>query len=130
MQQIGETIVRPTLEALAARGAPFTGILYPGLKMTPQGPKVLEFNARFGQPECEAYMRLLKTDVLDLFDAAIDGTERLDRIEYRALARDKLDRRLQPHRRVMTAFRIVGRRVARLPGVRVPKGPFNKSLAE
>ena len=73
MKEIGEKIVRPTLEALAKRGAPFTGILYPGLKITSKGPKVLEFNARFGQPECEAYMRLLKTDLLDLCDAAIDG---------------------------------------------------------
>ncbi len=73
MQEIGETIVRPTLDVLAKKGAPFVGMLYPGLKMTPQGPKVLEFNARFGQPECEAYMRLLKTDLLDLCEAAIDG---------------------------------------------------------
>ena len=73
MQQIGETIVRPTLDALAKKGSPYKGILYPGLKMTSKGPKVLEFNARFGQPECEAYMRLLKTDMLDLCEAAIDG---------------------------------------------------------
>jgi phosphoribosylamine--glycine ligase len=73
MKEIGETIVRPTLEALAKRGSPFAGILYPGLKMTLSGPKVLEFNARFGQPECEVYMRLLKTDLLDLCDTAIDG---------------------------------------------------------
>jgi phosphoribosylamine--glycine ligase len=73
MKEIGEKIVRPTLDALAARGAPYVGILYPGLKMTQQGPKVLEFNARFGAPECEAYMRLLKTDLLDLCDAALDG---------------------------------------------------------
>ncbi len=73
MQEIGAKIVRPTLDALAAKGTPFVGILYPGLKMTSSGPKVLEFNARFGQPECEAYMRLLKTDLLDMCDAAIDG---------------------------------------------------------
>lgn len=73
MQEIDEKIVRPTLDALAKRGAPFIGILYPGLKMTSSGPKVLEFNARFGQPECEVYMRLLKTDLFDLCDAAIDG---------------------------------------------------------
>lgn len=73
MEEIGERIVRPTLDALAKKGTPFVGILYPGLKMTSSGPKVLEFNARFGQPECEAYMRLLKTDLLDLCEAAIDG---------------------------------------------------------
>ncbi len=74
MEEIGERIVRPTLEALSKRGTPYTGILYPGLKMTPQGPKVLEFNARFGAPECETYMRLLQSDLLDLCDAAIDGS--------------------------------------------------------
>ena len=73
MKEIGETIVRPTLDALVKKGTPYEGILYPGLKMTAKGPKVLEFNARFGQPECEAYMRLLKTDMLDLCEAAIDG---------------------------------------------------------
>lgn len=73
MQEIGETSVRPTLDALAKRSSPYKGILYPGLKMTSKGPKVLEFNARFGQPECEVYMRLLKTDLLDLCETAIDG---------------------------------------------------------
>lgn len=82
MQQIGETIVRPTLDALAKRGFPYKGILYPGLKMTSSGPKVLEFNARFGQPECEAYMRLLKTDLLDLCEAAINGTADSLNIEW------------------------------------------------
>ncbi|MEK7107139.1 MAG: phosphoribosylamine--glycine ligase, partial [Patescibacteria group bacterium] len=64
MKDIEARVVRPTLRALAEHGAPFAGILYPGLKMSSQGPKVLEFNARFGDPECQAYMRLLKTDLL------------------------------------------------------------------
>jgi phosphoribosylamine--glycine ligase len=67
MDEIGRTIVRPTLEALKAKGAPFTGLLYPGLMMTKGGPKVLEFNARFGAPECEVYMRLMKSDLLEYF---------------------------------------------------------------
>ena len=74
MKEIAEKIVRPTLDALYKRGVPYKGILYPGLKMTSSGPKVLEFNARFGAPECEAYMRLLKTDLLDLCDWVIDGS--------------------------------------------------------
>ncbi|HEY4517042.1 MAG TPA: phosphoribosylamine--glycine ligase [Candidatus Paceibacterota bacterium] len=82
MQQIGETIVRPTLAALAQKGSPYKGILYPGLKMTSKGPKVLEFNARFGQPECEVYMRLLKTDLLDLCEAAIEGKVDQSKIEW------------------------------------------------
>src|SRR3989344_4313738 len=73
LDEIGKTVVKPTLEALAKRGAPYSGVLYPGLKMSSKGPNVLEFNARFGQPECEAYMRLLKTDLLDLCEAVLDG---------------------------------------------------------
>lgn len=65
MEEIGRIIVKPTLEALKAKNAPFTGLLYPGLMMTKDGPKVLEFNARFGAPECEVYMRLMKSDLLD-----------------------------------------------------------------
>lgn len=67
-------IVQPTLAALEKQGATFSGILYPGLKMSSDGIKVLEFNARFGDPECQVYMRLLKTDILDLLEACVDGT--------------------------------------------------------
>ncbi len=74
LEEIGQTVVKPTLEALAAKGSPYQGILYPGLKMSSKGPKVLEFNARFGQPECEVYMRLLKTDLLDMCGSVADGT--------------------------------------------------------
>jgi phosphoribosylamine---glycine ligase len=70
MKDIAETIVKPTLKALAARGTPFTGLLYPGLILTSRGPKTLEFNARFGDPECELYMRLLKSDVLEVLHAS------------------------------------------------------------
>ena len=73
LKVIGEQIVRPTLEALAKRERPFTGLLYPGLKMTSSGVKVLEFNARFGDPETQSYMRLLKTDLLDILEACVDG---------------------------------------------------------
>ena len=71
---VGEQVVRPTLDALAKRGRQFTGLLYPGLKMTSNGLKVLEFNARFGDPETQSYMRLLKTDLLDILEACVDGT--------------------------------------------------------
>ena len=78
LQEVNEQIVRPTLQALAKKGRSFTGLLYPGLKMTDEGPQVLEFNARFGDPETQSYMRLLKTDLLVLLDACIDG--KLDEI--------------------------------------------------
>lgn len=71
---IDEQILQPTLHALAKRERPFSGLLYPGLKMTATGPKVLEFNARFGDPEAQSYMRLLKTDLLDILEACVDGT--------------------------------------------------------
>ncbi|MCL4353631.1 phosphoribosylamine--glycine ligase [Patescibacteria group bacterium] len=73
LRDIDEKIVRPALHALAERGRQFKGLLYPGLKMTTSGPKVLEFNARFGDPETQSYMRLLKTDLLDILDACVDG---------------------------------------------------------
>ena len=71
---VGEQVVRPTIEALTKCGRPFSGLLYPGLKMTSTGLKVLEFNARFGDPETQSYMRLLKTDLLDILEACVDGT--------------------------------------------------------
>ncbi len=77
LEEIRETIVLPTLRALKKRGTPFVGILYPGIMMTPDGPKVIEFNARFGDPETQSYMRLLESDLIDIMRACIDHT--LDR---------------------------------------------------
>lgn len=74
-----ERVVLPALAGLAEVDSKFTGCLYPGLKLTADGPKVLEFNARFGDPETQSYMRLLKTDLFDLCNATIDGT--IDQIE-------------------------------------------------
>ncbi|KKW08668.1 MAG: Phosphoribosylamine-glycine ligase [Candidatus Kaiserbacteria bacterium GW2011_GWA2_49_19] len=82
LKDIETRVVRPTLGALAEHGAPFSGILYPGLKMSSQGPKVLEFNARFGDPECQVYMRLLKTDLLDILEASADGKLAGTKIEW------------------------------------------------
>ncbi len=76
MQLIGKQIVSPILEGLFDLGRPFTGNLYPGTIMTADGPKVLEYNARFGDPETQVYMRLLKTDLLTILKACIE-----DRLE-------------------------------------------------
>jgi len=73
LKEIDCQIVAPTLKKLAEQGREFSGLLYPGLKMTKSGPKVLEFNARFGDPETQSYMRLLKTDILDILEACVDG---------------------------------------------------------
>jgi phosphoribosylamine---glycine ligase len=73
LEEIKEKIVIPALEGLKKRGTPFTGCLYPGLMLTKDGPKVIEFNSRFGDPEMESYMRLLKTDIFDILLACIEG---------------------------------------------------------
>ena len=73
MERIEKEIVAPALEGMAKEGRPFVGILYPGIMLTSEGPKVFEFNARFGDPEAQTYMRLLDMDILDIFDASIDS---------------------------------------------------------
>ncbi|MCX6752171.1 MAG: phosphoribosylamine--glycine ligase [Candidatus Nomurabacteria bacterium] len=83
LKTIEDTIVAPTLKALAKDNAPFVGVLYPGLILTKDGPKILEYNARFGDPETQTYMRLLETDLLDIFDACIDGTLKNLEIKWR-----------------------------------------------
>lgn len=74
-----ETIFKPTIEAMQNEGRPFKGCLYFGLMMTPKGPKVIEYNARFGDPEAQVVLPRLKTDILDIIDAVID--EKLDEID-------------------------------------------------
>jgi phosphoribosylamine--glycine ligase len=74
MGDVERRIVRPALDAIGLRAGPFTGLFFPGIIMTVQGPKVLEFNARFGDPETEVYMRLLKSDLLDVLNAVVDQT--------------------------------------------------------
>jgi phosphoribosylamine--glycine ligase len=67
-------ILRPAAEALVAEGRPFKGILYAGLMLTPQGPRTVEFNARFGDPETQVLLPRLKTPLLDIVLATLDGT--------------------------------------------------------
>ena len=73
LEEVGRTVVAPTLAALAARGTPYLGVLYAGLKLTPSGPKVLEFNARFGDPETQAVLPLLQSDLYRLLMDAVEG---------------------------------------------------------
>lgn len=74
--------IKPVLDRLFAEGALFSGLLFPGLKITPQGPKVLEFNARFGDPETQVYMRLMRNDLLDYLEACIDGGVSRDGLKW------------------------------------------------
>lgn len=76
-----EEIFRPTLAALKAEGRPFKGVLYFGLMLTKDGPKVVEYNARFGDPECQAVLSLLETDLVDVLLACRDGS--LDTLDIR-----------------------------------------------
>lgn len=74
-----ETIFRPTVEAMNQEGRTFKGVLYFGLMLTEKGPRVLEYNARFGDPETQVVMPRLKTDLLKIMQAVVD--EELDRID-------------------------------------------------
>ncbi|GIX02063.1 MAG: phosphoribosylamine--glycine ligase [Thermogutta sp.] len=76
---IEANILVPTVHAMRKAGRPFTGVLYAGLMMTPLGPRVLEFNVRFGDPECQPLMMRLKSDLLEILNLAVDG--RLDQLE-------------------------------------------------
>lgn len=66
-------VLRPTINAMAAEGCPYQGVLYAGLMITAEGPKVLEFNARFGDPETQVVLPRLKTDLVEVMEAVIDG---------------------------------------------------------
>ena len=72
--KIFDTIIGPTVTAMAVEGAPFKGVLFAGLMITSDGPKLLEYNVRFGDPECQVLMARLASDVLPLLKAARDGT--------------------------------------------------------
>lgn len=74
IKEITETIIRPTLSGCIAEGFPFRGILFLGLMMTPAGPRLLEYNVRFGDPETQAILVRLNSDISDICDAMLDGT--------------------------------------------------------
>ncbi len=76
-----ENIVKPTARAMVSEGRPFRGVLFAGLMITKDGPKTIEFNARFGDPETQVVLPRLETDLLDIFLASIDGT--LDQVDMR-----------------------------------------------
>jgi phosphoribosylamine--glycine ligase / phosphoribosylformylglycinamidine cyclo-ligase len=74
-------ILQPTVDGMRRRGTPYVGVLYAGLMLTDQGPRVLEFNCRFGDPETQVLLPLLENDLIEIFLACIEG--RLDKIEVR-----------------------------------------------
>ena len=78
-ERVMDEIVHPTIKAMKQEGRPFKGVLYFGLMLTEEGPKVLEYNARFGDPEAQVVIPRLKNDLVDIFIKTIEG--RLDEVE-------------------------------------------------
>lgn len=76
-----KTIFMPTIQALVEEGIKYKGVIYFGLMLTPNGPRVVEYNSRFGDPETQCILPRLDTDLIDIFDAVID--ERLDEIDIK-----------------------------------------------
>lgn len=73
LQATAEQIIGPTMREMAARGTPFAGVLFAGLMVTAEGPKLIEYNVRFGDPECQVLMMRLRSDLLDLLEASARG---------------------------------------------------------
>ena len=83
LDEVDRRIIAPWLRGCQAEGIDFRGILYPGIMLTKHGPKALEFNARFGDPEPQVYLTRLDNDLVELLEASVDG--KLDRCELRWL---------------------------------------------
>ncbi|MDQ7029493.1 MAG: phosphoribosylamine--glycine ligase [Ardenticatenia bacterium] len=81
LDDIVRTVLQPTVNGLRAEGAPYVGVLYAGLMLTDAGPRVLEFNCRFGDPEAQVILPLLENDLMDVLEACLEGT--LDRVAVR-----------------------------------------------
>ncbi|MGD0744308.1 MAG: phosphoribosylamine--glycine ligase [Verrucomicrobiota bacterium] len=81
LAEAGRKILEPFMRGCTAEGIDFRGILYPGIMLTRSGPKVLEFNARFGDPETQVYLTRLENDLVELLDASVNGT--LNHIELK-----------------------------------------------
>ncbi|HAA64303.1 MAG TPA: phosphoribosylamine--glycine ligase, partial [Thermoanaerobacter sp.] len=79
LKEVMESILKPVVKALQKEGIVYKGVLYAGLMLTKEGPKVLEFNARFGDPETQVVLPLLKTDLINIIEATIEG--KLDKIQ-------------------------------------------------
>ena len=72
LRWVEESVLVPTVHMMKRKRNPFRGILYAGMMLTPQGPRVLEYNVRFGDPECQPVLMRLKTDLVDLLEATVD----------------------------------------------------------
>ena len=83
LEKVRKDIVSPTLEGLKKEGIDYRGTLYVGIMITAQGPKVVEFNVRFGDPECQVLLPLLKTDALELMNNIANGSLDSSKVEIK-----------------------------------------------
>lgn len=83
-EEVQETVLRKAVAGLRKEGRPFRGVLYAGLMLTADGPRVLEFNARFGDPETQPVLMRLESDLVDLMEAAVDGNLSLAKAEWKS----------------------------------------------
>ncbi len=83
LKQINDEILEPTIRGLAEQGRKYTGVLYTGLMITDRGPKVLEYNCRFGDPETQAVLPLLESDLARIFSDIADGYLNIDEIKWK-----------------------------------------------
>lgn len=86
LSEVKERIIGPWLSGCAAEGIDFRGILYPGVMLTNEGPKVLEFNARFGDPETQVYLTRLDSDLAELLEASVSGCLEQKELRWSSLA--------------------------------------------
>ncbi len=82
VDQIREQVLLPTVRGMAAEGRPYRGVIYAGLMLTVDGPKVLEFNARFGDPETQVLMPMLRSDLVEIIEAVIDGRLHDEQVQW------------------------------------------------
>ena len=80
-KRIMDEVINPTVEAMAKEGKPYKGVLFAGLMIGEEGPKVIEFNCRFGDPECQPIMARLKSDALEMLLASAQGN--LDKVKIK-----------------------------------------------
>ena len=82
IDEIMRRVMQPAVDGMAARGTPYAGVLFAGLMLTDDGIKTLEFNCRFGDPETQAILPLLDSDLLEIFDACVSGTLMPDKVRW------------------------------------------------
>ncbi len=90
LEKLADITVRPLLKEMSKQGTPFKGIIYAGLMMTKQGPKVLEYNVRFGDPECQPLLMRLENDILPIMQACVNGRLVQDNIELKITSKSAL----------------------------------------